>query len=221
MEQNQPKPKSNDSKANRILFAVIVSVLCVAALVAGLVSSFSRDDPQPSDTTPQVTTPGTDNPDDKPDAAKTFVAPCTGSVVRNHDLTTFVFSDTLGEYRVHRGIDISAALGDAVVAVCDGVVTEIRSDPMMGKTVVIDHGDGIVSIYQNLNETLAEGLSEGSKVSAGDVIGAVGETALMELADEPHLHFEMTDAGESVDPLSYISEESQSASLGADTSYEG
>ena len=77
-----------------------------------------------------------------------------------------------------------------------------------------------MTIYRNLSATLPEGIREGATVIAGQVIGAVGDTAMIESADEPHLHCEMTVKGESVDPLDYISEESRNASLTVDGSYE-
>ena len=84
----------------------------------------------------------------------------------------------------------------------------------------VDHGNGVVSIYKNLSKELAEGITQGAKVTAGQKLGTVGESALIESAEEPHLHFEMTYEGESVDPLTYISEDSRKVSLSADTAYE-
>ena len=78
---------------------------------------------------------------------------------------------------------------------------------------MVDHGSDVKSIYSNLenNDLLAK---VGAKVSAGDIIGTVGDSAISELAEEPHLHFEITLANESVDPLEYFSDESKSSSLG-------
>ena len=84
---------------------------------------------------------------------------------------------------------------------------------MMGTCVSIDHGNDVVTIYKNLDEALPETIAAGKTVKAGDAIGVVGESALEELAEEPHLHFEMMVSGEPVDPLSYLAEESVSASL--------
>ena len=78
-----------------------------------------------------------------------------------------------------------------------------------------------MTVYANLAPELAEGLEVGSEVKCGQVIGCVGETASTEIADEPHLHFEMTVGGKEVDPMSYISAESRAASLSKDTAYEG
>ena len=72
---------------------------------------------------------------------------------------------------------------------------------MMGTCVAITHKDETVSIYKNLSKELSEGIAAGAAVKRGDVIGTIGDTAVVEMADEPHLHFEVTVKGISVDPL--------------------
>ena len=84
---------------------------------------------------------------------------------------------------------------------------------MLGMTVEITHSDTHKSIYSNLDSDSVT-LSVGAKVNSGDVIGCVGDTAVIEIADEPHLHFELTVGGVHVNPLDYITEESKEASLG-------
>ena len=85
----------------------------------------------------------------------------------------------------------------------DGIVTEVYAHPMMGTTVVIRHDGDAESVYQNLAEDVA--VSVGDTVKSGEVLGAVGESALIEIAEEPHLHFALRVAGKSVNPLDYIS----------------
>jgi murein DD-endopeptidase MepM/ murein hydrolase activator NlpD len=66
---------------------------------------------------------------------------------------------------------------------------------------VIDHGDGLLSYYRNLSEELADGIEVGATVYGGQLLGTVGETAIIEIADEPHLHFELELSGKLVDPM--------------------
>ena len=106
-------------------------------------------------------------------------------------------------YRTHDGIDICAGAGEGVMAAADGIVTEVYAHPMMGTTVVIRHDGDAESVYQNLAEDVA--VSVGDTVKSGEVLGAVGESALIEIAEEPHLHFALRVAGKSVNPLDYIS----------------
>ena len=74
----------------------------------------------------------------------------------------------------------------------------------MGRSVTIDHGDGIYTTYQNLAEDIAEGIEVGGTVEMGQVIGYVGDSALVEIAEEPHVHLEMKINGDYVDPLDYV-----------------
>ena len=90
---------------------------------------------------------------------------------------------------------------------------------MMGTCVAVSHKDETVSIYKNLSKTLADGIAVGKTVKQGQKLGAVGDTAVVEMADEPHLHFEVTVQGLSVDPMDFFSQKDQAA-LSQDTSYE-
>ena len=103
------------------------------------------------------------------------------------------------------GVDISSPVGTQVAAVAAGTVASVEQDDLMGTTVTISHGGGVESIYANLAAQPA--VEAGDTVKAGDVIGAVGETAIAESARLPHLHLEMRVDGESVDPLNYLPEQ--------------
>jgi len=133
-----------------------------------------------------------------------FIKPVSGYVSRNHNPDTPEYSVAMNDYRTHLGIDIDSEVGVKVKAVSDGVVSKIYDDPLMGKTIIIDHADNIQSIYMNLQESVPKNITVGAKVKAGDVIGGVGESALIELYDVPHLHFEMKKNGNAIDPLEYI-----------------
>jgi murein DD-endopeptidase MepM/ murein hydrolase activator NlpD len=136
-----------------------------------------------------------------------------GEVTKSHSLDTPVFSNTLNEWRVHTGIDISAEEGAEVYASAKGTVSRVYNDALLGKTVEITHEGGIVTVYANLSNTDIR-VKEGDAVKSGAVIGLVGDTSLSELADEAHLHFGVKINGVSVNPLDYISEDSKKASLG-------
>lgn len=133
-----------------------------------------------------------------------FVIPADGDVLTDASLTVPVYSMTMNDHRTHTGVDIAVPLGSAVVACADGVVSGVYDDPMMGMTVTVDHGGEIVSVYKNLSGEMPSEITVGYPVSAGDVIGSVGATALVECEEEAHLHFELTVNGEYVDPAEYI-----------------
>ena len=89
----------------------------------------------------------------------------------------------------------------------------------MGQCIAIKHSGDVYTIYKNLSTTLPEQIAVGVAVKAGDVIGSVGETAMVEVAQDPHLHLEMTVGGLQVDPTEYLDEDAL-ATLHEDTNYE-
>ena len=130
--------------------------------------------------------------------------PVDGVIYRKHDLKTAVFSVTMNDYRIHQGVDIECADSADVVACAYGKVKSVGYDSFMGNTVIIDHGDGLVSYYKNLSEELAEGIKTGCTVHAGQYIGTVSDSAIIEVSDEPHLHFELELDGEQIDPMTML-----------------
>ena len=124
--------------------------------------------------------------------------------MKEHDPVNAVYSSTMNDYRVHKGIDVECNLGDDVLACAYGTVTSVGIDPFMGCVVTVDHGDGLISVYKNLAPELPEGITVGSEVLEGQVIGAVGESAIIEIADEPHLHIELLLNGKQVDPAEFF-----------------
>ena len=140
----------------------------------------------------------------------TFTLPADGKVITSHSIKVPVFSATMNDYRTHTGVDIASETGGEVRAAADGVIEEIFEDPMMGWTVRVSHGGGFESVYRNLSPDFPEGIETGAAVTAGQTIGAVGGTALIECEEEPHLHFELKLAGESVDPADYMAMETVS-----------
>ncbi|MCD8004722.1 MAG: M23 family metallopeptidase [Oscillospiraceae bacterium] len=133
-----------------------------------------------------------------------FVWPVSGEILTDFSVETLAYDVTMGDWRVHSGVDIAAALGTQVCAIAAGTVERVVQDEMMGVTVVVDHGDGLTSTYCNLAEELA--VTVGDQVQAGDALGSVGSTALAESALEPHLHLEVALNQATVNPLDYLPE---------------
>ena len=138
------------------------------------------------------------------DALPDFLTPVSGDIAIDFSDSVPVFSTTMNDYRTHLGLDISANLGTEVLAVADGVVTNVWDDPFMGTCVSIEHAGNAISIYKNLDPEVMDGIIIGASVQAGDIIGAVGESAMNELAEEPHLHYEMKINGKHVDPKIHL-----------------
>jgi murein DD-endopeptidase MepM/ murein hydrolase activator NlpD len=152
----------------------------------------------------------------------TLSLPVLGVLGKEHDPTVQVFSNTLGEWRVHLGIDIMTEASAPVYPAAKGKIKQIADDPMWGKCIWIEHSGDAVSVYRGLADELPEGIEVGASVNENTLIGAVGDGGVLELADEPHLHFEMKIKGADVDPIEYFSKSAlETLSKNNDTAYEG
>jgi murein DD-endopeptidase MepM/ murein hydrolase activator NlpD len=98
----------------------------------------------------------------------------------------------------HSGVDLRAAEGTPILASNSGAVVLVDDLFFSGKSVVLDHGQGIYSMYFHLSEVLAR---EGEKISRGDVLGQAGSTGR---STGPHLHWGVRVHGAKVDPFSLI-----------------
>lgn len=227
---------SENPKLAKIVYSIVIAVLCISAIVIGIVAANNRDDndtptdpsisegdgnntPTPDDEPQTPGEPSDDDPDNTTPESITFISPVSGTVITEHSMTVPVFSPTLEEWRVHTGIDISTAEAAAVFAAADGTVTEISTHPRFGYTVKILHANGITTVYSNLSSLDEIAVKVGDVVKCGDKIATVGDSAVYEIAEETHLHFAALDeSGAYIDPLDIISDESKEASLGISVS---
>ncbi len=118
---------------------------------------------------------------------------------------TFWYNSTLNRYNLHTGVDFKADAGTSVTAAYAGTVESITDTLLEGGKVIIDHGNGLKTEYASID--VAPGLSAGDKVAQGDVIGSVSAAADVmgnEYNEGAHLHFEVTQNGESIDPVTYL-----------------
>ena len=97
--------------------------------------------------------------------------------------------------RFHAGVDIGAAWGSPIVAAADGQVASAGWAGGYGREVQIAHGGGLVSLYGHMSQIVAQ---PGSYVRQGQLIGYVGSSGL---STGPHLHFEVRQSGQPVNPL--------------------
>ena len=224
--------KLKNLKINRpaVISACLLLVAVIIVTAVAIASNRAKfNDLPPLDTSittekPQTSTPSTSEPEDtsavKPDDAPSkpvedklpsFVAPVSGAVSSKHDPTVQVFSNTMNDYRVHLGIDIVSDASAPVYSAADGKIDRVWEDTLMGYCIAIKHSGNCYTIYKNLAKELPDGIAEGVSVRAGQLIASVGDSAMVEVADEPHLHFEMTVADLSVDPLEYFDEKTLEA----------
>ena len=127
--------------------------------------------------------------------SKAFVAP----------LKTLVVTDPYGYNRntvgysiLHKGTDFRAATGTEVFAMNAGVVKVSRLFTVYGNTIIIDHGNGIMTLYMHLSKL---NVREGDRVKTGQLIGLSGKTGYAEAA---HLHVSIKVGGISIDPVKFL-----------------
>ena len=131
-----------------------------------------------------------------------FIFPVEGEVIKEFAKDNLIYSETLEEWITHTGIDIKADRTTVVKATADGTVKSIKNDPRYGLTVTIEHNDGYTSVYSSLLS--AEFVKEGETVTQGQTIGTVGNSAVFEVAEDNHLHFELLKDGSNINPEIYL-----------------
>lgn len=164
-------------------------------------------EPDPMPTLPEVKPTGGEAviaiPDDVPeDAPGLVVYPVNGQVIATFSADELCYSPTLDDWRTHDGIDLAAQAGTTVLSACAGTVLSVEADPLMGTTVTVSHEGGFETRYANLQSKPP--VTAGDEVSAGQIIGAVGQTAVAESGQPPHLHFSVSRDGELQDPEAFL-----------------
>lgn len=132
--------------------------------------------------------------------SKSLDYPIASSKIQKEYSEEAVYSETMGDYRVHTGVDFSANAGDSVEAMCDGVVESIYKDSMYGYVIKVTNGNFSV-LYCGMDESVC--CTEGETIARGNVIGTVGEIPC-ESKDKAHLHIEVHVGDKSIDPLMVI-----------------
>ena len=142
----------------------------------------------PESAAPETEAPQPETAPSKPPVSEfSASAPVAGEVLQCFCMDRLCYNPTTRDWRTHAGTDLAAPAGSKVRAAEAGTVLAVFEDELLGTTVTLDHGDGWVSRYANLDPELQ--VSAGDKVSAGQTLGVVGKTALGEVNSEPHLHF--------------------------------
>ena len=135
-------------------------------------------------------------------AAPVYIWPVLGEISREYSVTALAYDETLRDWRTHCGVDISVGEGTPVTAMRAGTVESVVNDDMLGTVVTVNHGDGVRSVYANLDAETAAPVGEW--INSGDVIGAVGASALGEIGQDAHLHLAVTVNGEYADPMDFL-----------------
>lgn len=189
--------KTNSQQKKKVVmnyvYAILIGILVIAcAVTIALVSADNSNG-------------RADVGDDGVDVSTTtYVVPMqNATIAKDYSGTELQYNDTLKQWEIHKAIDFIATDNLNVYAVADGTVSNVYTNYLEGTVVEISHSDGIVSIYKSLASDVS--VAVGDTVSAGQVIGQVGDSMAQESNTGAHLHFEMTVNGVKVDPNDYLS----------------
>lgn len=128
-----------------------------------------------------------------------FILPANSDIMKDYSDGKFVYSKENGDYRIHNGIDFKGKSGSPVVAIISGEVTDIKTDPVYGTVVEINHGNKLTARYCGISKITVE---KGFVVNQGDSIGEI--STIPSEGDTPHLHFETLIDGAHEDPLAVM-----------------
>lgn len=152
---------------------------------------------QPSDvaasTAPQTMEARTDNVPYE----SYFMYPINEVVEKAYSAGNLVYSETMGDYRSHNGVDFQAKEGDTIKAIADGIILSVTKDELWGTAVEVDHGHNMIAKYCGFKTTKVE---KGAIVRQGDALGTVGLIPI-EATDGSHLHLEIRIDGKYVSPM--------------------
>ena len=208
------KEKATNTKGKKRLVYYLILAISVALLVTATVLTVyfvAGGDNIVLDKPPEQDLPITPPDDNKPnepdqpsggDDTVKFVNPVhfeTVSVSHNQ----IIHNATSDMYYKHQGVDIAGAEGTEVVAMADGKIEEIYLGKTMGNEIVVDHGDGLKTVYRFID--VADGLKAGDTVKQGQKIGTISSAESgSERKDGTHLHLEIFLDGKVTDPVSYL-----------------
>ena len=116
---------------------------------------------------------------------KSMKAPLAGEIIREFTLDELVYYEAIGEWRVHKGIDIKPKDILLIESALAGKVEAVNNSEITATEIIIDHGNNVKTLYSNL---VSANVKAGDTVEKGQVIGNVGKTVSIEASDGAHLH---------------------------------
>lgn len=135
---------------------------------------------------------------------KSMNVPLKGEIIKEFALDNLLYFEAIGEWRVHKGVDIKSKDTLMIESAFAGTVEKVSQNELTGTEIIIDHGNNIKTIYNNLASSKVK---VGDAVTKGQTIGNIGKCSSIESADGPHLHFEVSIDGKNVNPRDYIPSE--------------
>lgn len=208
----EKKTTDGATKRKNLYFIIIAACVLLLAAVTVFTVLIATNHKSPSlenpgeNNRPEIPDDGDkDNDDDnKPtDTEIVFSLPVQNATVKA--TYSFWYNSTLNKYGLHTGIDFAAEAGTKVCAAYGGKIESITDDLLEGGKIVIDHGDGLKTVYSSIDVNAS--LKVGASVNAGDQIGTVSAAADAmgkEYNEGAHLHFETLENDKYINPTVYL-----------------
>lgn len=131
-----------------------------------------------------------------------FTMPVENATAVEDYTETLAYNSTLKRFEAHKAIDFFAEDGTPVYAAYDGVVSDVKTTLLTGTTVTIDHGNGLFTVYNSLTD--GDKVFVGQSVKQGAEIGTVSTSNRQESKEGAHLHFQVVENGETINPAKYL-----------------
>ena len=196
-------------KRNAVYLVLALCILAVSFSIVFMLLNQKNALELNADRPPIINPSDEDSPTISPDDGNVpvvkpveFIMPVSSPTAIGEYGETMVYNSTLNRYTAHLAMDFYAPEGSSVYAVYDGTVISVENTFLQGTTITIDHGNGLYSIYNSLAD--GESVSVGQTVSQGDEIGQVSVTNRQEYKAGAHLHFEVKENGQLIDPNKYL-----------------
>ena len=155
-----------------------------------------------SNTTPVINEPVIDEPDVPVVKVISFIMPVENATAVDDYTETLAYNSTLKRFEAHKAIDFFAEDGTPVYAAYDGVISDVKTTLLTGTTVTIDHGNGLFTVYNSLTD--GDKVFVGQSVKQGAEIGTVSTSNRQESGEGAHLHFQVVENGETINPAKYL-----------------
>lgn len=132
----------------------------------------------------------------------TFVLPMENvTILKGFSNSELQYNQTLNQWEAHKGVDLTSEQL-SVYSVLDGKVKSVSYAYETGTKIEIEHNNGFVSIYSSLDKNTT--VKEGDTVKKGEKIGEIADSSSRESLEGKHLHFELLQDGNKIDPANYI-----------------
>ena len=205
--------ETKKSKKKVLLYYLILAacLLIIAAVTITVIFTVKAPGHNPSIDSGQNQPDDGDNkdPDDGDDGQTSvdtsYLSPVKSVVIAN--VFDLFHNETLDWYYRHEGYDFEGSVGDEVYAMQDGVVKKVTYSEdsaavLYGGCLEIDHGNGVVATYKSID--IAPGIGQGEVIKRGQVIGTIAQPSGTETFVGAHLHLEIKEDGEIVDPETFL-----------------